>query len=196
MAMLLQRVGGGGRGAAGKPAAPRMTPRPAPAPSPSNKPAAAGVTVVLGSAEAPDGPKIKAEEFIPRSLAPERSDRLAAMREVANVSARSAIGRHTQMEWLTRAMAKGAFGLVAAATAVYLAFAGRGTFSPTSGAAGAASIFAMLWSAQAALQFRRYLRVRRDAKAADGRPTAANQVAAPDVTPGRIPDETPPVAEA
>jgi hypothetical protein len=185
MAMLLQRVRGDGRGTSGKPAAPRVSPRPAPAPAPSKKPAAkkpaaAGVTIVLGEAEASDGPKITAEEFIPRSLAPERIDRLAAMREVANVSARSAIGRHFQMELLTRAMAKGAFALLAAAGAAYLAYAGRGASHATTGAAGAAAIFALLWSAQAVFQFRRYLRVRREAKAAGPRQPASKQVAPPE----------------
>ncbi|MDX1945416.1 MAG: hypothetical protein SFU86_08405 [Pirellulaceae bacterium] len=84
MDRLLKRVRGdahGAGGAAEKPASRYVPAVPAPAPLPQTKP----VTPVE---------PVKAEEYIPRCQAPEQGVNLAAMRELANSAARSAIQSH------------------------------------------------------------------------------------------------------
>ena len=91
MERLLQRVRGDA-GDAPKPAAPAPAPayqasQPAPAEESHSEPAAA-------VSDKPPAALVNPEEFVPRSQAPEMTSDLAAMRELANSAARSAIAKH------------------------------------------------------------------------------------------------------
>jgi outer membrane murein-binding lipoprotein Lpp len=69
-------------------------------------------------------PTLKAEEYRPRSQAPEQANKLAAMRELANESARSAIDVSIKKRWRTKSitsLAIGIGGFVASGTAFYTA---------------------------------------------------------------------------
>ena len=108
MDRLLKRVRGESGGAPEKPATryapPTPAPQQAPAPLPEVKPVAAVEPV-------------KAEDYIPRSQAPEQGVNLAAMRALANSAARSAIQTHAQHRGNKQAKGK----LVGAAACVAVA---------------------------------------------------------------------------
>lgn len=88
MARLLERV----RGESGTAGASRMVDAaPAPTPAPAAPPAPAPVTAEPAS-------KLTPEAYVPRSNAPESPTHLSALREVANVAARVAVGRHTRRQ--------------------------------------------------------------------------------------------------
>lgn len=70
---------------------------PAPAPLPKATPA----PMPLPIAEEPK--YVEPKEYIPRSQAPERGVNMAAIREVANESARNAISKSTRSQWVTTA---------------------------------------------------------------------------------------------
>ena len=63
------------------------------------------------------------EEILPRGVAPERSENLSAMRELANVSAQSAINRHTKSQFRHAARSKllvAGIGLASGCILMYL----------------------------------------------------------------------------
>jgi hypothetical protein len=86
---------------------------------------------------------INPEEFLPRSQAPERSEHLAAMRDLANTSARTAIGRHTRARWLATCFTRTVLGLGALVACIFLII--FSTNSPVLAFSGAA--FAAIGSA-------------------------------------------------
>ncbi|MCA9163758.1 MAG: hypothetical protein KDA62_12290, partial [Planctomycetales bacterium] len=73
----------------------RTDPAPAPLPKSVSAPAPLPVT------EEPT--YVEPKEYIPRSQAPERGVNMAAIREVANESARNAISKSTRSQWVTTA---------------------------------------------------------------------------------------------
>jgi hypothetical protein len=91
---------------------------------------------------------VKPEEFVPRSQAPEQSINLAAMREVANSAARSAIQHHHQKQ----SRGKQASGRLFTAGILFLGSAGLAYWAwetsslTTAGGAGVALLAGMLWA--------------------------------------------------
>ncbi len=133
---------------------------------------------------------IRPEEFVPRSQAPERTDRLAAMRDLANTSARSAIDRYTQTQWFTKAITKLAMAMGSVVAATLLGWMGSARPYLAYSVAfllAAASIF---WFVQAGRCFRQFSRCRRDKRRENaGRTTTPTTTAKAVVTPSRTPAE-------
>jgi hypothetical protein len=140
MNRLLQRVRGDAPAPAAKPAAqaPARSPttyRPAPAPAVQQKPAA--------DAAVPAAPR--------KTLAPERSSDLLAMRELANLSAQTALDSYAHRRWASAAIGKvivSVFALVACLT-LMAALPGWSTLKIISG--GAALVIAVFWGLQAGI---------------------------------------------
>jgi hypothetical protein len=101
------------------------------------------------------------EEFVPRSQAPERSERLAAMRDLANSSARSAIGRYTRTRWLVNALIRLGLTAGAAAASFLLILFSPGAPKlalPGAALAAAASVF---WATRTLRNAKEYVRAGR-----------------------------------
>jgi hypothetical protein len=153
MARLLKRVRGDSPASA-----PSFAPAPPPRPVPSAAPA--GPTPdddVKATAEVAIEP-VKPEEFIPRQKAPERTTNLAAMRELANSAARTAIVKHQKRSGHKKAMIQSfrailmlVCGLATAAGAYY--------FHSLPGAIAAAVglAAALFWGSKAALNLLRLM---------------------------------------
>jgi hypothetical protein len=101
MARLLQRVRGESS-TAPEPSMAEVAPTPAPAPPPT-------------SAPSQPASKLTPEAYVPRSSAPESQTHLSALREVANVAARVAVGRHTRRQVARAAAGRLLRGLLTAA---------------------------------------------------------------------------------
>jgi hypothetical protein len=181
MARLLQRVRGDDVGSSYRPATttvrtmPTLSrtappPKPAaapadPAPAPASSSPPAGLASILGGptpTSSDEPPKITPEEFVPRSQAPERSERLAAMRDLANSSARSAIDRYAQTKWLSSAAAKFTMSALAGAAAVFLAFFAEGNRLMVYGGGGVSVVASVFWFVQAVRYTQRFFRARRE----------------------------------
>ena len=139
MNRLLQRVRGDAPAPVAKPAAQapaRTMYRPAPAPSVQQKPAA----------------EVVAAAAVPRkTAAPERSSDLLAMRELANLSAQTALDSYAHRRWASAAIGKvivSVFALVACLT-LMAALPGWSTLKIISG--GAALVIAIFWGLQAGI---------------------------------------------
>jgi hypothetical protein len=171
MNRLLQRVRGDDIGSSYRAPAPatrtvgpptRTSPAPAlrPAPAaPAPKPEAASRSSASGPA--PPSETMSPEEFVPRSQAPERSERLAAMRDLANSSARSAIGRYTRTRWLVNALIRLGLTAGAAAASFLLILFSPGAPKlalPGAALAAAASVF---WATRTLRNAKEYVRAGR-----------------------------------
>jgi hypothetical protein len=148
MSRLLQRVRGDDVGSTSRPQGP-VAPRPSAPPEQTVvKPAAAPTVLgaLMGSeAAVPMTETLTPEQFIPRSQAPEQSDRLAAMRDLANTSARSAIGRYTRGRLLARLLTRLVLSLGAAAACVFLVLYSTGNPLLAKSGAGVAGVAAVFW---------------------------------------------------
>jgi hypothetical protein len=147
MNRLLQRV----RGDA-PPAASRPGPS-APLHSPTTyRPAPSHVGVSSLDRQTQVGkPSPERAETLRRSLPPERSSDLAAMRELANQSAQSALETYAHRRWATAALGKvivSVFGLIACLTLV-AALPGWSALKIIGG--GAALVIALFWGLQAGI---------------------------------------------
>jgi hypothetical protein len=145
------------------PAAPASLPS-----SPTVSTPPGGLAAILGGpakpAAEPHAP-IRPEDFVPRSQAPERTDRLAAMRDLANVSARSAIDRYALTRGLTTLATKAAMSIGAAvSTGILLACAPTYPMIAYPGAS-VSTIAAGVWFVQAVRCTKQYLKARREKQA-------------------------------
>jgi hypothetical protein len=142
----------------------RSGPPPQPKPVPSTTASKANIASLLGAAAkpAPATGTMTAEEYVPRSQAPEQSDRLAAMRDLANSSARTAIGRHTRARWLAKTLSRLSMALGAAAACVFLVLFSAA--SPTLAISGAAIAGAAggFWFLRGLRDAKNFLRAGRD----------------------------------
>jgi hypothetical protein len=118
MARLLQRVG---RGAGASALAPAQTSSPARKPSEitAAEPIADQARSTSAIAEA-EAPMKSLSELEPRTAAPEKSRDLAAMREIANFTARTAIAKHAWKTRVVMLLKRFALGIVALACGLIL----------------------------------------------------------------------------
>ncbi len=171
MAKLLQRVRGDDTTSSYRPApaaptlsATRPGPSPKPATTKTSVPAPNLASILGGPTDAGEGeaPKISSDEYLPRSHAPEGASRLAAMRDLANTSARSAIDRHTKTQWLGLTLTKFFLALAAAVAAVLLCLWGASRPWLAYAGAGLSVISGAVWLVQSLNYLKHFLRARRD----------------------------------
>jgi hypothetical protein len=145
-------------------------------------PSSAALPSILGgpTAQPEEEPsKFTPEEFVPRSQAPERSERLAAMRDLANSSARSAIDRYAQTKLLTSAVAKLTMSVLAATAAAFLGFFAEGHRLLVYGGGVFSAVSSFCWLILSVRYTRRFFRARREQQ----RQSAGRASAAQDNTP-------------
>src|SRR5262249_2724536 len=147
MQQLLQRVRGDGPSTTGN-SGTSMVYRAAAAPQtpPGELVVKKSTPLVLPNAELPP---VKAEEYVPRSSAAERNVNLAAMRELANSQARSAIQTHQKKIGLALSGGKFVTSIVAILTAGILVYMGyTNNIRLTIGAGGLGFVIGMYWLMQ------------------------------------------------
>lgn len=172
MAKLLQRVRGADTVSSYRPAASAPTlsvtrtgPPPKPTLTTTSTSSAPSLVSILGGPTTDTSatqPKITPEEFQPRSQAPEVATRLAAMRDLANTSARSAIERYTQMQWFSMAVTKFLLALGATGAAIYLCVWGSARPWLAYAGAGLSAVSSTVWLVQSFKHMKCFLRARRD----------------------------------
>jgi chromosome segregation ATPase len=170
MSRLLQRVRGDDVASSYRAPTPTVRSNPPPSrPVPTPKAETASPAEADAASSRPMSDTMSAEEFVPRSQAPEGSERMAAMRDLANTTARSAIVRHTRTQWLGRTLIRlGLAAGAAAACVVLILFFAGGTQAALPGAvlAAGASVY---WAMRTIRNSKELVRTRRP-KAAETQP--------------------------
>jgi hypothetical protein len=155
MSRLMERlrVGGGGSGSPSQrpqSVAPRVTPEsPRPAETQSREAKPAAVEKPVAAASRPSEPV----EMAPRAVAPETQIGLSAMRELANLSAKSALGQHARRQLIISMRTKLVIAVMGAATAAWMLWLwgkpGTTIMTLYSGVAGL--VVALFWGIQYAV---------------------------------------------
>lgn len=102
-----------------------------------------------------------------RVMSTEITSDLAAMRELANISARTAIDHHVRQRWGYAALGKVAVSVAALVTAVGLSYVSKSWLSVSTWGAAIALVIAAFWAFQAVQIGRLVLSASADAKAAN-----------------------------
>jgi len=99
----------------------------------------------------------------PRSMAPELSSNLAAMRELANQNTRAALDKHVQKRWYRAAVGKAIVSAVSIGASASLIYLDSDSESITFYAGVIGLVVAIFWSVQSYTLMRQVRKVRAEA---------------------------------